>query len=202
MEKNKTVEEYISKHPDQAEAINLLRSIALSFPFEEGIKWAFPVYMINGKNVIGLGAFKAYTGIWFFQGTFLKDEHNKLLNAQEGKTHGMRQWRFASIDEIRANEGLARVYIQEAIDNQLAGKMIKPKRGPAKPLVIPTELQTVLDNDPGLKESFDAHSLTNRRDFAEYIETAKREATKQSRLEKIIPMIQRGEGLNDKYKKK
>ena len=201
MEKNKTVEEYIAKHPEQSAAISLLRSIALSFPFEEGVKWAFPVYMINGKNVIGLGAFKAYTGIWFFQGAFLKDQQKKLVNAQEGKTHGMRQWRFASVDEIKANEAVIRTYIQEAIDNQKAGKTISPKRGPAKPLTIPPELQKVLGEDASLNESFEAHSLTNKRDFAEYIETAKREATKQSRLEKIIPMIQRGEGLNDKYKK-
>lgn len=201
MEKSKTVEEYITSHGDQREAIILLREIANSFPLEETIKWQFPVYMLNGKNVVGLGAFKAYTGIWFFQGVFLKDAQNKLVNAQEGKTHGMRQWRFNSVAEIRENEGLIRAYIDEAIVNQKAGKEIKPKRGASKPLVIPPELQSVLDADSSLKESFESHSLTNRRDFAEHIETAKREETKQKRLQKIIPMIQSGEGLNDKYKR-
>ncbi|WP_236458895.1 MULTISPECIES: YdeI/OmpD-associated family protein [Flavobacterium] len=34
----------------------------------------------------------------------------------------------------------------------------------------------------------------------EYIETAKQEKTKLSRLEKIKPMIMKNIGLNDKYK--
>ncbi len=201
MKKSKTVDEYILNHADQRDAITLLRSIVTSFPFQETIKWLFPVYMINGKNVIGLGSFKAYTGIWFFQGGLLKDSQNKLVNAQEGKTQAMRQWRFNSISEIQENEELIRAYIDEAIENQKAGREIKPMPRTSKPLIIPKELQSVLDTDNSLKESFESHSLTNKRDFAEYIETAKREETKQKRLEKIIPMIQSGEGLNDKYKR-
>ncbi len=200
MEK-KNIEEYFSADAPHPKAMNLLRNIVRSFPFDETVKWAFPVYMINGKNVIGLGGFKAYTGVWFFQGVFLKDSAKKLINAQEGKTHGMRQWRFNTVEEIQENEDLIRTYIQEAIDNQLAGKEFKPQKRASKPLIIPEELKAVLDADPKLNESFEAHSLTNKRDFVEHIATAKREETKQKRLEKIIPMIQNGIGLNDKYKK-
>ena len=39
-----------------------------------------------------------------------------------------------------------------------------------------------------------------QREYAEYIQTAKQDATKQTRLEKITPMILKGVGLNDKYK--
>lgn len=201
MIQKKHIEEYFSSDAPHPEAMTLLRSIILSFPFEETVKWAFPVYMIDGKNVIGLGDFKAYVGIWFFQGVYLKDESNKLVNAQEGKTHGMRQWRFSTLEEIEANEDLIRNYIQESIDNQLAGKEYKPQRKAPKPLVIPEELLEALESIEGLKESFEALSLSNRRDFAEYIIKAKRVETKLTRLEKIIPMINRGEGLNDKYKR-
>lgn len=201
MQEHKTVDGYIAKHGDQREAISLLRELVKAIISEETVKWGFPVYMINNKNVVGLGAFKAYTGIWFFQGGLLNDVDQKLVNAQEGKTKAMRQWRFNSVDEITVNSELIQAYLQEALENEIAGKAIKPNRPKSKPLVIPPELQWALDASDSLKDSFNAHSLTNRRDFAEYIETAKREATKQSRLTKIIPMIQSGEGLNDKYKK-
>lgn len=201
MLKPNSIEDCFSADVPHSASMNFLRGILLSFPFGETLKWNFPVYTIDGKNIIGLGAFKAYAGIWFFQGSFLKDNETKLVNAQEGKTQGMRQWRFDSLDEIEANEKLIRAYIQEAIDNHKAGKKITPKPKDSKPLIIPKELQVQFDLDSNLKDSFDAHSLTNKRDFAEYIATAKREATKQTRLNKIIPMIRSGEGLNDKYKK-
>ncbi|MBO3697176.1 YdeI family protein [Roseivirga sp. E12] len=200
MEK-KNIEEYFSNDSPHPKSMRFLRSIIMSFPFEETVKWAFPVYTINGKNVVGLGGFKAYAGIWFFQGVFLEDASQKLINAQEGKTHGMRQWRFMSLEEIEDNEDLIRLYVQEAIDNHLAGKEFKPQKKASKPLVIPEELQEALDSIEGLKESFEAFSLSNKRDFAEYIANAKRAETKLSRLEKITPMISRGEGLNDKYKR-
>ncbi|OEK04538.1 YdeI/OmpD-associated family protein [Roseivirga misakiensis] len=201
MLKSKNVEDYFAPDAPQVEQMTYLRAILKAFPFEETVKWAFPVYTISGKNIIGLGGFKAYAGIWFFQGCFLRDEANQLVNAQEGKTHAMRQWRFQSVQEIKENEDLIKAYIEEAIENHHAGKEYKPPKKSPKPLIIPTELQSVLDNNLALKESFQAHSLTNQRDFAEYIAMAKRDNTKQSRLEKIIPMIQNGIGLKDKYKK-
>ena len=50
--------------------------------------------------MIGIGACKSYSGIWFFNGVFLKDKQKKLINAQEGVTKALRQWRFSSVDEI------------------------------------------------------------------------------------------------------
>ena len=44
-------------------------------------------------------------------------------------------------------------------------------------------------------------SITNKIDFADYISTAKRVETKKKRMQKIMPMILQGIGLNDKYKK-
>lgn len=118
-----------------------------------------------------------------------------LINAQEEKTRGMRQWRLESANEI--DEELIKTYTLEAIQNQKEGKEIKPEK---KPLMIPEELKEVLASDSQLSELFDRMSLSNRRDFTEHIASAKKMETKQKRLEKIIPMIREGIGLNDKYK--
>ena len=196
MERSKTVEEYIDNHPEWKPEIIRLREIALKTSFAETIKWGAPTYTINEKNVIGIGAFKRYVGIWFFNGSFLKDTYKKLINAQEGKTKGLRQWRFSSLNEI--NESLILDYLNEAIENQKAGKTIKITRG--KTVVIPRELQQVLNENNQLKSFFEGFTNSKQREFAEHIANAKRETTKQARLDRIIPMILSGVGLHDKYR--
>ena len=200
MERQQLLEAYFTKHIEWKASLLLLRELVMAHPFEETVKWRFPVYTIDGKNVVGLGAFKSYVGIWFFQGGLLKDKQQKLVNTQEGKTQAMRQWRFHSLEEIEQNAELITDYLKEALANQKAGKEIKPAKAGKKPLVIPEELQRVLATNNKLKDSFDSLSLTKKREFAEYIELAKRAETKQKRLDKILPMIAEGIGLNDKYK--
>ncbi len=195
MKMAKTVEEYFDDHSEYRKELEQLRSILNSTELVETVKWGIPTYTINNKNVAGIGAFQSYFGIWFFNGVFMKDPAKKMINAQEGKTKGMRQWRFESASEI--DEKLIISYLEEAIQNQKDGKEVKPEK---KPLILPDELKEALASDSKLSEQFDQLSLTNRRDYAEHITEAKREETKQKRLEKIIPMIKEGVGLNDKYK--
>lgn len=196
MKKIHSIEEYIETHEHFSDALTLLRNIIISTGLNEAIKWSAPVYDIDDKNVVGLGAFKQHFGIWFFNGVFLKDDLNLLVNAQE-KTKALRQMRFNSIDEINKDAVLA--YVKEAIENQKAGKEIKPDRSKKK-TVIPPELRTVLDKDAALLTSFNALTPSKQREYCEHIASAKREPTKLSRLEKIKPMISKGMGLHDKYK--
>lgn len=198
MEYSSSVEEYVESHDVWGKELRALREIVLSTGLDETVKWGAPVYTHGGKNVVGLGAFKAYVGIWFYQGVFLKDEKNKLINAQENKTKALRQWRFASYDEIVSDVETIKAYVAEAVENEKQGKAIKPDR--EKPLVIPPELKAVLAATPDLREGFESLSKSKRREYAEYIAEAKRDETKQKRLDKIIPMISDGVGLNDRYK--
>jgi uncharacterized protein YdeI (YjbR/CyaY-like superfamily) len=131
-----------------------------------------------------------------YNGVFLKDEHNLLVNAQE-KTKALGQLRFESINDI--NKVVVLGYVKEAIENQKVGKEVKPDRSKKK-TVIPPELQTELNNDKELLSCFNVLSPSKQREYCEHIETTKREPTKLSRLEKIKPMILQGAGLHDKYK--
>ncbi|WP_339895065.1 DUF1801 domain-containing protein [uncultured Algibacter sp.] len=197
MKKIYSVEEYIEEHQNFGEALTLLRAIINSTDVGETVKWSAPVYTVNGKNVLGLGAFKKHFGIWFFNGVFLKDEHKLLVNAQENKTKALRQMRFKTIEDIDKN--LVLLYVKEAIENQKLGKEIKPERTKKK-TIIPEALKAILTSNNKLKLAFDNLSPYKQREYCEYIDIAKRETTKQTRLEKIIPMIIQGVGLHDKYK--
>ncbi len=196
MKKVTSVEEYIELHANFSELLEELRAIVLTTELEESVKWNSPVYSLNGKNVLGFGAFKHHAGIWFFQGVFLKDEHNKLVNAQEEKTKGLRQWRFEN-NQLTDNE-LIKAYILEAIENQKLGKEIKPDRN--KAFKIPELIENKMNIDAEFKNRFKTLSLSKQREYSEYIAEAKRETTKITRLEKIIPLIEAGKGLHDKYK--
>ena len=196
MKKVNSVEEYIEVHSHFGKELSILRQIINSTELEETLKWSAPVYTLNGKNVLGLGAFKNHFGIWFFNGVFLKDEKQLLLAAQE-TTKGLRQMRFESLSEIDKHAVLA--YVKEAIENQKLGKETKPEKK-GKTVIIPEELNDALKKDTRLKDAFKGLTPFKQREYTEYIDTAKRAETKQTRLEKIVPMILKGIGLNDKYK--
>ena len=197
MKKVYSVDEYIEENQKYGEELQLIRSILNKTELVETVKWSAPTYMINGKNVVGFSAFKNHFGLWFFNGVFLKDEHNLLINAQENKTKALRQMRFTSKNEI--NEPVILAYVKEAIENQKLGKEIKPTRN-TKAIVIPNELKTAFSANKDLQIAFKAFTPGKQREYCEYITSAKREATKLSRLEKITSMILDGVGLNDKYK--
>ncbi|ANQ48608.1 hypothetical protein MY04_1231 [Flammeovirga sp. MY04] len=195
----KTVDAYINGSEQWGSALEFLRALLLDTELEEGVKWGAPIYMIKGKNVIGMAAFKQYVGLWFHHGALLKDKQKVLYNAQEGKTKGLRQWRFQSLEELMDAKEVIIDYVKEAIDNQKAGREVEMNKKTTT-VVLPQLLITALAEDPSLKSSFDTLTPGKRKEYAEYIETAKRDATKLSRLEKIKPMIKEGVGLNDKYK--
>lgn len=199
MKRCDSVESYVAAGGPWKESLLLLREILISSGLEETVKWGMPVYTLNNKNVAGFSAFKSWTGIWFYQGVFLEDPANVLINAQEGTTKGLRQWRFQSLDEIRKHRLAISAYLKEAIANQKAGMEIKPER--KKALKIPRELEIAFSQNPALRKSFEKLTPGKKRDYAEHVSSAKREETRQKRLEKIIPMILEGIGLNDKYKK-
>jgi uncharacterized protein YdeI (YjbR/CyaY-like superfamily) len=198
MKRYKTPEEYIANSKYWKQSLILLRDILLDTQMTETVKWGVPVYTFEGKNIVGIAGFKSYAGLWFFQGALLKDKKKKLINAQTGKTKALRQWRFKSVKEIEAESKTIKQYLEEAILNQKHGKEIKAEK--KKPLEIPKELNGLFKQNKKVKECFNSLSLPKQSEYSEYINEAKRDETKQKRLSKIVPLIIKGKGLNDKYK--
>jgi uncharacterized protein YdeI (YjbR/CyaY-like superfamily) len=193
----KTADDYFRSETRWKPELEKLRKTLLSLPLEETVKWGGPIYTVDGKNVVGLGAFKDWVALWFHQGAFLKDPEGVLINANEGKTRGLRQWRFTDGRQIRV--ATVKAYVKEAIEAARSGKAIKPERN--KPVDVPAELQNALSRNRKAGAAFEKMSPGCRREYAEYIAEAKQAETKQRRLQKILPMIAAGGGLNDRYRK-
>lgn len=175
--------------------IEQLHAIIRKTSLVETTKWGGSVYTHKNKNVVGIGGFKSYFGIWFYNGVFLKDEKKLLINANEENTKSLRQMRFTSVNEI--DEKLILYYINEAIEIEEKGLFIPKEK---KETIIPELLQNEMDKNQELLSKFNAFSPYKQREFIEHLTSAKQEKTQLARLEKIIPLIVEGKGLNDKYR--
>ncbi len=195
MKRHKTVEAFLKESGQWKAELTRLREILLSTGLEETVKWGAPCYSHGEKNLVGIGGFKSYFGLWFFQGALLADK-KKLLIAGGENTRAMRQMRFESAKEI--DEKVIRSYVKESVELSSKGVEIKARKD--IPLEVPSELTAALKKNKAAKTAFDKMSKSCRREYSEYIATAKQDATKQRRLEKILAMIEAGGGLNDKYK--
>ncbi len=194
---NPKVDEFIDKQRNWQPELNALREIALSCMLNEEYKWGAPCYTYNGNNVLGLNGFKNHCSLWFFKGALLNDTYKILIKPGED-TQANRQLRYTSFDKILEDSDKIREYIFEAIEVEKANLKIE-KRKPAE-LIIPVELQTLFDASEDLKNAFEQLTPGRKKEYVIHIENAKQEKTKLSRIEKIIPMILKGIGLNDHYK--
>jgi len=198
MKSFKSADAFFEKERKWQSALAQLRSILKDLPLEETVKWGAPIYTSQGKNVVGLAGFKNHFAIWFFQGVFLKDKDKKLVNAQEGTTKALRQWRFEDEEDLSSEKAIIKAYVLEAIENEKQGKRIKPTKNIN--FEIPKIFQKALDKSTELKKAYESLTPGRQKDYALYIGDAKREATALSRIEKSIPLILSGKGMYDKYK--
>jgi len=192
------VDTYLARHPDWDTQLTALRALLLKVGMEESIKWGGPAYSHAGRLVASLAGFKQHCALWLHQGVFLADPENVLINAQQGKTRAMRHWRFEAGDVVPKR--LVTRYLKEAMANAAAGKQIKPRKAAAQS--IPAELAAALDSNKALKRAFAELTPGRQREYAVYIDSAKRDTTRASRLAKIKPMIRQGIGLNSMYQKR
>lgn len=198
MDKSEKVAAYFAEEHRFQKEIQILRDLVLKTGMDETFKWAFPTYTYQNKNVVAVCKFKKHFGIWFFNGVFLKDPLKILENAQEGKTQAMRHWKFTSAESIDAVKIMT--YLNEALENEKKGLKLAPKKKAKVKVVVPELLKDALSKNCEAQSVFDKLSPSKQRDYAEYISNAKQDKTKQSRLEKIMPMIAKGMGLNDQFR--
>ena len=72
LQKRKTANDYYRAPSQWKNILTILREIVLNTELQETVKWGMLTYTLGGKNVIGIGACKSYSRIWFFNGVFLK----------------------------------------------------------------------------------------------------------------------------------
>lgn len=173
-----------------------LRIIVLDCGLTEELKWRHPCYTLNDSNIVLIHAFKDYCALLFIKGALLHDTHGILIQQTENVQAG-RQIRFSNIQEIVAMEPILKAYIYEAIEVEKAGLEVNFKKN--EEYVIPNELENKFDEIPALKTAFCALTPGRQRAYILHFSEPKQSKTRESRIEKWLPQILNGKGLNDQY---
>ena len=191
---NPKVDFFFAKAGKWREEFEKLRTIILDCGLSEELKWGKPCYTFQKSNVVVIQGFKEYCALMFFKGALLKDANGVLSKIGE-HTQAARQIRFTNVREITQMEPLLKDYIQEAIDVEKAGLKVKLKK--TSEFKISEEFQKKLDAIPALKTAFDGLTPGRQRAYLLYFSRAKQSKTRQSRVEKCMKRILKGQGLND-----
>ena len=191
---NPKVDFFFSKAKQWREEFATLRAIVLDCGLTEELKWGKPCYTLAKSNVVLIHGFKEYCALLFFKGALLKDTKGILIQQTEN-VQAARQIRFTNVREIVKLEPALKAYIKEAIEVEKAGLEVKYKK--TAEFTIPDEFQKKLHETPALKTAFEALTPGRQRGYLLYFSAPKQSKTREARIEKCIPLIFDGMGLND-----
>lgn len=191
---NPKVDFFFDKATKWKEEQYLLRQIVLDCQLKEALKWGVPCYTYQDKNIILIHSFKEYTAVLFVKGALLKDPAGILIQQTEN-VQSARQVRFTSLADIEAVKDVLKQYIFEAVEVEESGEKVVLRK--TKDYAVPEEFQQRLDGDVALKEAFDTLTPGRQRAYLFYFGQAKQSKTRMSRVEKYIPQIMKGKGLDD-----
>jgi len=191
---NPKVDAFISRSTKWQEELKKLRKIILDCPLTEELKWGVPCYTFKNSNIVLIHEFKEYCAILFIKGALLKDA-NGILIQQTKEVQAARQVRFTNVREIDEVQDILKTYILEAIEAEKAGLKINYKK--TTEFKVPDEFQNKLDENPALKNAFAALTPGRQRAYLLYFSAPKLPQTRESRVEKYLPQILSGKGLND-----
>jgi uncharacterized protein YdeI (YjbR/CyaY-like superfamily) len=189
---NPKVDGYITRAKKWREETKKLRMILLDCGLTEELKWGKPCYTFRESNVVIIQGFKEYCALLFCKGALLKDAKGILIQQTENM-QAVRQIRFTNVREIVAP--VLKAYVRAAIEVEKAGLEVTYKK--TSDFKIPEELQNKLNEIPALKTAFEALTPGRQRGYILYFSGAKQSKTRESRVEKCMPQILKGKGLND-----
>lgn len=191
---NPKVDGFLGKAKTWQKEFNKLRMIILDCGLTEEFKWGKPCYTFQKNNIVLIHGFKEYCALLFFKGALLKDANGILIQQTENVQAG-RQIRFTNLREIVEREPVLKAYTYEAIEVEKSGLKVDFKK--TSEFSIPEEFQNRLDEVPALKAAF--HDLTpgRQRGYLLYFSAPKQSQTRAARVEKCMPQILNGKGLND-----
>ena len=190
---NPEVDEFIARSTKWPAELRALRPVLLATGLTEEIKWRQPCYAVEGRNIVIMGEMKAGMTIGFFKGALLSDPDGVLVD-NGPNSRSVKRMFFSSVEEVERLADTVSRYVHEAVSVELSGAAVSPA---AEPELV-AELQERLEADLKLKAAFEALTPGRRRYYNIHIGEAKQPATRAARVEKCVPKIMAGKGLQDR----
>ncbi|HEY2515743.1 MAG TPA: DUF1801 domain-containing protein [Polyangiaceae bacterium] len=191
---NPKVDAFLRRQTTWQAEFTALREIILDCGLAEDLKWGQPCYDLDGKNVVLMHGFKEYCALLFHKGVLLKDPKGILIQ-QTKNVQAARQIRFTSVKEITKLRKTLKAYVWEAIEVERAGLKVAMKK--AEDFEMAAEFESKLAKNARLRKAFSALTPGRQRGYLLYFSQAKQSKTREARVEKCVPKILEGQGLDD-----
>lgn len=196
------IDTYIEKSQDFAKPIlTYIRETVHEFcpDAEETMKWSFPHFIYNGKNLCAMASFKQHCTFGFWLEKEMKTMQEITQNIE--KTSMFSLGKITKIEDLPSKPQLKKA-IKEAMELTDMGVTLK-KAAPSKTEVeIPDYFQSALSENNKALQIFEKASPSFRKEYITWITEAKTEATRNKRMEQALEWIAEGKGRNWKYEKK
>ncbi|MDB5251536.1 MAG: hypothetical protein JWP27_705 [Flaviaesturariibacter sp.] len=191
---NPKVDFYFAKEGTWQQEIALLRTIVLDSGLTEELKWGCPCYTMDNRNIVLIHVFKEYCALLFFKGALLPDTDGILVQ-QTKNVQSARQLRFTGRAEVISRKATIRAYLYEAIDVERSGRAVTFIKHTE--LEYPEEFKEILAKKPRVKAAFEALTPGRQRAYNLFFSSARQSKTRVARIEKSIPAILEGKGLQE-----
>ena len=191
---NPKVDKFLQRQDRWRAELEKLREILLTTGLTEELKWGQPCYALGGKNVALIHGFKEYCAVLFHKGALLKDPKGVLVQ-QTKNVQAARQIRFTSVQQVTQLEKTLKAYLREAMAIERAGLKVPFKK--TEDFELPEEFESRLAANRKLKAAFAALTPGRQRAYIFHFSQPKLPKTRAARVDKHVPRILAGLGLDD-----
>jgi uncharacterized protein YdeI (YjbR/CyaY-like superfamily) len=188
------VDAFLNREDKWKAEFEKLRQIILGCGLDEDLKWGQPCYSLDGRNIVLMHGFKEYCAVLFMKGALLRDPKGVLIQ-QTPNVQAARQIRFTSVKDVAKLEKTLKVYVHEAIEVERAGLKVPMKK--TAEFDVPAELESKLASSAPLRKAFARLTPGRQRGYIHYFSQAKQSKTREARIDKCVPRILDGLGLDD-----
>ena len=161
----------------------------------ETMKWSFPHFDHKGM-MCSMAAFKDHCAFNFWKQELLEQS---VFPAE--KTAMGSFGRITSLDQLPSDQTLKKLITDAARLNDEGIKAQKTVSKEKKELVVPEALTAALETNALAAETFNNFPYSKKKEYVEWINEAKTDATRDKRLSTTVEWLAEGKSRNWKYEK-
>ena len=202
--KDKRIDAYIKNSEEFAKPIlNHLRELVHKAcpEVEETMKWSFPHFDYKGM-MCSMASFKKHCVFGFWKAAIMKDSE-QLMEVAKSEVAMGHMGKILTLKDLPSDKVMLG-YIKEAAklnDNDIK-LPVKVKTTDKKELSVPDYLTSALKKNKKAKDTFEAFSYSNKKEYVDWLADAKTESTREKRMADAIEWMAEGKIRNWKYIKK
>jgi uncharacterized protein YdeI (YjbR/CyaY-like superfamily) len=152
---------------------------------EETIRWSVPSFSHHGM-LCNMAAFKAHCRIVFAKEPLVRGAAEAF-----GKIEG--------VEGLPQRKRLLEMVKQAAKLNEVDTRIPKTTKPAKPPATVPPALEAALRKSKKARAHFAGLPPSHKREYIEWINEAKKDETRDKRIERTIAQLEEGKSLNWKY---